>query len=199
MLSAARNSTQHHRERVPGCRGWVTVHGESLESPGLCSLDGLVPARLPCTYNVRSELLLRRERCHHHTVRVCDAALLVRFDPVWCTLASSVHQAASTRPVRERWRGHVECSVSTFYSVYHEQDTFISIRATTARSYHHSLTDVTRDAHSTVSELSTRQTKRASKRKGTARKFTTRKHQSRPGSPAAAQGVARGPVAGRQW
>ena len=176
-----------------------TVHGESLESPGLCSLDGLVPARLPCTYKVRSELLLRRERCHHHTVRVCDAALLVRFDPVWCTFASSVHQAASTRPVRERWRGHVECSVSTFYSVYHEQDTFISIRATTARSYHHSLTDVTRDAHSTVSELSTRQTKRASKRKGTARKFTTRKHQSRPGSPAAAQGVARGPVAGRQW
>ena len=108
-----------------------------------------MPARLPCTYKVRSELLLRRERCHHHTVRVCDAALLVRFDPVWCTLASSVHQAASTRPVRERWRGHVECSVSTFYSVYHEQDTFISIRATTARSYHHSLTDVTRDAHST--------------------------------------------------
>ena len=87
-----------------------TVHGESLESPGLCSLDGLVPARPPCTYKVRSELLLRRERCHHHTVRVCDAALLVRFNPVWCTLASSVHQAASTRPVRERWRGHVECS-----------------------------------------------------------------------------------------
>ena len=136
----------------------------------------------------------RRERCHHHTVRVCDAALLVRFDPVWCILASSVHQAASTRPVRERGG-----EAMSFYSVYHEQDTFISIRATTARSYHHSLTDVTRDAHSTVSELSTRQTKRASKRKGTARKFTTRKHQSRPGSPAAAQGVARGPVAGRQW
>ena len=110
---------------------------------------------------------------------------------------SSVRQAASTGPVRERWRGQVEFSVSTFYSVYHEQDTFISIRATTARSYHHSLTDVTQDAHSTVSELSTRQTKRASKRKGTARKFTTRKHQSRPGSPAAAQGVARGPVA--EW
>ena len=174
--------------------------GESFLRVRVCvRSDGLVPARLPCTYKVRSELLLRRERCHHHTVRVCDAALLVRFDPVWCTLASSVHQAASTRPVRERWRGHVECSVSTFYSVCHEQDTFISIRATTARSYHHSLTDVTRDAHSTVSELSTRQTKRASKRKGTARKFTTRKHQSRPGSPAAAQGVARGPVAGRQW
>ena len=179
---------------------WLLGYGRPLESPGLCLLsDGLVPARLPCTYKVRSELLLRRERCHHHTVRVCDAALLVRFDPVWCTLASSVHQAASTRPVRERWRGHVECSLSTFYSVYHEQDTFISIRATTARSYHHSLTDVTRDAHSTVSELSTRHTKRASKRKGTARKFTTGKHQSRPGSPAAAQGVARGPVAGRQW
>ena len=110
-----------------------------------------MPARLPCTYKVRSELLLRRERCHHHTVRVCDAALLVRFDPVWCTFASSVHQAASTRPVRERWRGHVECSVNTFYSVCHEQDTFISIRATTARSYHHSLTDVTQDARSTDS------------------------------------------------
>ena len=135
----------------------------------------------------------------HSAPELKNAALLVRFNPVWCTLASSVHQAASTRPVRERWRGHDECSVSTFYSAYHEQDTFISIRATTARSYHHSLTDVTRDAHSTVSELSTRQTKRASKRKGTARKFTTRKHQSRPGSPAAAQGVARGPVAGRQW
>ena len=120
----------------------------------------------------------------------------IRFGAHW---PSSVHQAASTGPVRERWRGQVEFSVSTFYSVYHEQDTFISIRATTARSYHHSLTDVTQDAHSTVSELSTRQTKRASKRKGTARKFTTRKHQSRPGSPAAAQGVARGPVAGRQW
>ena len=64
-----------------------------------------------------------------------------RPDDIVCTLASSVHQAASTRPVRERWRGHVECSVRTFYSVYHEQDTFISIRATTARSYHHSLTD----------------------------------------------------------
>ena len=118
----------------------------------------------------------------------------IRFGAHW---PSSVHQAASTGPVRERWRGQVEFSVSTFYSVYHEQDTFISIRATTARSYHHSLTDVTQDAHSTVSELSTRQTKRASKRKGTARKFTTRKHQSRPGSPAAAQGVARGPAAGR--
>ena len=132
-----------------------------------------MPARLPCTYKVRSELLLRRERCHHHTVRVCDAALLVRFDPVWCTFASSVHQAASTRPVRERWRGHVECSVSTFYSVYHEQDTFISIRATTARSYHHSLTDVTRDAHSTVSALDA--ANQTCKQKGKARRESSQR------------------------
>ena len=118
-----------------------TVLRKSLKIPVCVRSDGLVPARLPCTYKVRSELLLRRERCHHHTVRVCDAALLVRFDPVWCTLASSVHQAASTRPVRERWRGHVECSLSTFIVfITNKTLSYQSVRQPHAPTTTHSLT-----------------------------------------------------------
>ena len=65
----------------------VTVTGYPEEIPTGSPSAWAVPLRLLRGCEARSEPLLRRERCHHHTVRVCDAALLVRFDPVWCTLA----------------------------------------------------------------------------------------------------------------
>ena len=108
-----------------------------------------------------------------------------------------MHQAASTRPVRGRWIGYVECSVSGLYGGHRNCHTAILFRAKIARPYQNSLTDVTRDKDNTHPETLTNKAKSKSQEAGKMRKFITRRQSNHPRWSAAVKEIARGPAAER--
>ena len=117
-----------------------------------------------------------------------------------CVTAREITQTTSrTAPSRRVCGEQLERSVKQLYSRCRIRD------ADNSQSTHTSWTDITTHSPGTTRrngithpETSTRQLESKSKKVGTMRKFTQRRPLTSPGLSAAAQVVARGPVAGRQ-